>query len=544
MNSNDIPDSPSALPNPADIQVQPQSDIAQNDIDDSDIVHLEHVVEVSAAPVPVAPAVIAQAPVAEAKVEADVEEAPAHTGGLEDETVYLDNFEVGTSPMQPLKDVWKDEDVTLNVRSGNNADVDAAWFKQPNESIEVTEQGRRWKNSLEASYWTTPRADWFTTTISRSGAMFRQTVGFEGRELGISAPNIGSNTSGQRLTGEAAVIHMRAMMNMGNLRRVPLWHSGFWITIKAPGEARILELERRIADEKVELGRATHGLAYANQSVFLAGLLVEFVIEHIHSSSLKEDNPDYMDKILVLDIPLMVQGIAATIWPNGFQYARAVLNSTNVVQGRIDVNKLLFTDNRVLTAWQKGHMAGKHGKNMTQADLERYKSDFTVGKNSSIQINDNVAINLRIPTIKQYLTCGEKWVNSIVAMTDAAFGMDHNETSRNSYINAQGKASNMRQYAHWVESITSGQYLYTEEDIETQELLLSTMSSEDSARRTYFRDMQKFVEATTVSIVALPVGPDDEANPNKRFAKLVPIDTLACFFILLVQEANKIKLRA
>lgn len=455
----------------------------------------------------------------------------------------FDNFEIQKNPMQPRGPKDLASDIEVNLRSGNNKETNKAWAGMPNEKIEASEPGRVWKESLERSYWTTPRADWFTNTIGRSGAMFMQQIPSERGPLHVGAPGFNDNTT-DRLTGERAVIHMRAMMNMGNLRRFPLWHTGIWLTVKAPSEARLLELERRISDDKVELGRTTHGLAFANQSVFFAGLLVDFVIEHIHSSSLKQDDPDYHEIISCLDIPLMVWGIACAIWPNGFNYARAILNTTQVVRGKVDVNKLLATDLRSLTAWQISHMAGKHGRNMTPESIVRYREEFTRGKGAAIHLTDQVSLNMRIPNIGQYLSSGEKWVNGVIAMVDKAFGMGANESLRDAYITAQGKATNMRQFIHWVESINVGTQVYDETDLDTMELMMDTLSSDDDARRKYFKEVQSFIEEATVSLPAIPVGDDDALeDPNPKFKKLLPLDMFAVFFILLVQVGAKIRER-
>lgn len=455
-----------------------------------------------------------------------------------------DNFQIDKNPLQPKTDKDVETGIEIHLRSANNAETNAAWASKPNTKVEASGPGRDWKESLERSYWTTPRSDWFTNTIARSGALFMQTIPSERGPLGVGAPTIRDDAT-TRLTGEKAVIHMRAVMNMGNLRRFPLWHTGIWLTVKAPSESRILELERRIADDKVELGRTTHGLAFANQSVFFAGLLVDFVIEHIHSSSLKQDDPDYHEIISCLDIPLMVWGIACAIWPNGFDYARAKLNKTEVVRGKVDVTKLLATDFRSLSEWQISHMAGKHGRNMTPESLVRYREEFTRGKNKAIALTDSVTINLRTPSVAQYLASGEKWVNGVIAMVDKSFGMTANDDLRNAYITAQGKASNMRQFIHWVESIQVAGQLYDDEDSDTMELLLDTLSSEDAARKAYFKEMQSYIEEATVSLPAIPASDDDELpDANPKFKKLLPLDMFAVFFILLVQVATKIRERS
>jgi hypothetical protein len=308
----------------------------------------------------------------------------------------------------------------------------------------------------------------------------------------------------------------------------------------------MLELNRRLTEEKIQLGRYTHGLAYANTSVFLAGWLIDFALSHVYETSLKPEVAETLrSRINQLDIPLLIWGLACAIWPSGFPYARAVLDQTTeqnkVIKEKINIGKLLWVDNAALSPWQISHMAQRFGSTMTAESLERYRNEFVRGKGRTIKLTDNMSTTLRIPNIDQYLTSGQKWINNIVAMIDKAFNLEPNDSVRDNHIMDQGRATNMRQFTHFVESLeVAGDII---DDLDTLEQTFDVLSSSDDIRDAYFNGVKEFIEDSTIAVIAIPVTENEETSGLPRFPHLLPIDVLSTFFILLVQKVTQVQNR-
>jgi hypothetical protein len=82
------------------------------------------------------------------------------------------------------------------------------------------------------------------------------------------------------------------------------------------------------------------------------------------------------------------------------------------------------------------------------------------------------------------------------------------------------------------------------DDIDTVEALLDDLSARDALRDIYFDEIGKFIDDTTVSIIAVPaVNEVDPTDQFPRFPYMVPIDPLMVFFTLLVQKAKRITVR-
>jgi hypothetical protein len=301
-----------------------------------------------------------------------------------------------------------------------------------------------------------------------------------------------------------------------------------------------------MTEEKITLGRQTYGLAFANNSVIYNGWLMDFALAHVYDSSLKTELQENMrNHISSLDIPTIAWGLACVIWPGGFPYARSVLDQTTeqnkVIKEILKIGKLLFVDNASLSAWQISHMANSHGSTMTLESISRYRDEFTRGKGRVVKIADKLNITLRNPSLDQFLTSGQKWVHNIVNMVDRSFGLPPSDGVRDSYILDQGKATNMRQYAHFVESIDAdGQ---TIDDLETVEQTIDALSSDDDIRKAFFDGVKNYIEDSTIAVVAIPVTEVGEKTNLPRFPHLLAIDVTSVFFILLVQKIPHIQAR-
>ncbi len=440
---------------------------------------------------------------------------------------------------------WDPRNITLQGMPDTIERTERVLDAIPNIDLEESSAGKEWLASLRNANYTVHYAEFFKKTVERQNSMFRQFVPSERGPLSAATPKI-KDDEATMLSGERGVMRVRAILGLGSIVQIPLWHSGFWITLKAPEEGALLELNRRIAEEKIRMGRNTWGLALSNISVFYAGWVMDFVLAHVYQTSLK-DNSSLRDKISSLDIHVLAWGLACVIWPNGFQYARACLNDANegknvVLQDRIALGKLQWTDTTTLTPWQIAHMAQRQDNTMTNEAVDRYRNEFTVGQPREISLSPDLKVTMKVPSLNQYLTSGYAWINNIVAMVDRVFSTSGDMDERNQYIIDQGRATNMRQFSHWIVGIRAKEK-HVVEDRETIDALLDSLSSNDDLRETYFSGVRSYMEDSTMSIIATPLDPDNEKTVLPRFPHLLPLDVMSTFFILLVQKTAQIQNR-
>jgi hypothetical protein len=455
------------------------------------------------------------------------------------------NVEQGFPVYTPLGDPWNDDAITLVVPDEQAGTLEATLESYSKGDQENLVKDERWIGAAGMGIAMQPRLDMNDKLDERTGSKWRQVVAHNNKALGITKPKLGDDDNAI-LSGESALQRTRAYMGLGGQYRIPLWNSGFWITVKTPGDDAILELDRKLAEEKIALGRATAGLLFSNASVFIVDHVMQFVLDHMVSATLKDSSRENIIKrISIHDIQHLAWGMACSIWPNGFQYARAVLGDTpeknRVVEGKINVSKLQWIDIASLTDWQIKHMANITIGSMTNDDLERYQKEFTIRGERRISLNEKVHVNLGVPSVDEHLISGQKWVNNIVTMTNRVFGMDQDDAARNTYVTNQGKATLLRQYGHWVKSVELGNSLVT--DLPTIESQLDLFSSDDTARDLIMNEVIKYAEDTTVAFIAVPTVDEREEEKFPRMPHLLPIDALTTFFTLLRQKLPQILTR-
>lgn len=460
---------------------------------------------------------------------------------LEPSKTVTQEFEI----YSPLNSNDDPNDIGISFPSERADRIEKALLAMPNVDNTSTPQGIEWVSRIQAARYTVPYKGWFTDTVDREGSDWKQYIA---SEKGPLAPgglkyNDPINT---KLTGERAILRVKALTGLGRVVSIPLWHSGFWISFKAPNESTLLELHARISEEKIRLGRLTYGLAFANNSVIYSGWLIDCAMAHIYETSLRTDiNVDLRDLISVLDLPTLIWGLANSIWPTGFPYARSVIskdgNTTKVIKERMNIGKMFWPDNSEFTQWQIAHMSQRYNNSMTVESLERYRNEFTRGKGRIINLSDNINISLKVPNLNEYLLSGQKWVNNIVSMCDNLFTKTDDPVAREEYIMDQSKASNMRQFSHFVENMDADGSLI--EDTDSLDGVIDAVSASDEIRNNYFKGIKKFIEDSTVAVIAIVVTEDGEVSDLPRFPHLLPIDVMSVFFILLVQKVSQIQRR-
>ncbi|MDR3392228.1 MAG: hypothetical protein P4L77_10900 [Sulfuriferula sp.] len=433
----------------------------------------------------------------------------------------------------------------LILPSDTNKRFDQYDNGRPNEEL-TTESEQHWAQTLMDGELTRPVNEQFDPAVEREGADWAQAIQKDGHTLMAARPRLNSPGE-QMLTGTRAVHRVRALLGLGSIIWVPLWESGFWMAFRAPAEGELLDLLRRLSDEKITLGRRTYGLAFANSSSFISRDLLEFAIAHQHDCTLKPEL-DPRKFIRVHDLQTIAWAMACVVFPKGFQYSRSVLTGEGTekreVKGLLNVSKLQFVDRSRLSEWQINHMSKRVGNTMTSDMMERYQAEFKTGERR-IELEENLFMVLAVPTADQYLESGAKWIDGIADMVDRAFQQPPSDEARDRYISHRGKSTVMRQFGHWVKSLieVNGDQEIVYDKPETVDQLLDTLSEVDHIRKKYFEEVHKYIDDTTVSVIATPTVDESEEMKLPRYPHLVPIDAQYTFFTLLAQKNSRVAAR-
>ena len=140
-----------------------------------------------------------------------------------------------------------------------------------------------------------PPADGLVAAANRSDANYLQRVQSGNGPLFGFIPKF-KKQEGTKYTGEAARNLIRSTVKIGTVFAAPMWHSGFWIVLRAATESDLLDLFDRINRDKITIGRSTYGLLFSNVSAYTHRTIMDFVVEHLYETSLDlKDNEDIRD---------------------------------------------------------------------------------------------------------------------------------------------------------------------------------------------------------------------------------------------------------
>lgn len=407
-----------------------------------------------------------------------------------------------------------------------------------------TPAARRWHDTFESSFTTVQSHAQFESTLTREGAEFRQALQTEKGAIGFSQPKF-ADSNVAKVSGEKAQLRVRALLGLGGLMTIPLWHSGFHITIKTPSDSSLIELRRRIMETKISLGRETHGLIFSNVSSYTTQWLVDFILDHVYETTLK-NSTDLRKKIATPDLPILFWGLACSIWPKGFHYVRALSTTEGIaekqlVSGKINVGKLMWVDNTSFTKAQKAHMSNRVVATITDEMIERYKNDFPLYKGRTIDLGENLKINLHVPSAEDYIRSGNQWITALTSIVEEVFTSDKDDAERrNVAIAEHANATVMRQYGHWVENVLVDDSPQT--DRGTIDSILETMSENAEVRKKFHVEVGKYIDDITAAIIAIPEVSGKGTGLNK-YPNLIPLDVISVFFTLLMQRVSQILTR-
>lgn len=427
--------------------------------------------------------------------------------------------------------------------------------KLPNIDMLDSPEARDWAQCIAEGAEYTAYNDMFISTLDNPESNFSNKVEHNNISLNAQSPKFKA-AENQNLKGERAVIRLISHLGLGTLFQVPLWHTGIWVTFKPPAESEIIELNRLLIADKIKLGRATYGLVYSNVSAYTTDRLVDFAIAHVYDITVKSEDiaiADLKNHISCQDIHTLLWGLICTMYPRGFKDRRSCIADPEkcnfVIEETLNVMKLQVTNSNALTEWQKSFMTGRQPKSKDLASIKRYKEELkSIQKKKISLLKDTgreISITLKTPTISEYVEAGHRWIGDIVEVVDKALGTDPSDNERNNLITSHGQASAMRQYVHWIDSIEYDTNII--DDRETIEKTIGVLSADDEVRTKFIEAVIDYINASTVSIIAIPVF--DCPNCHKtnegqlklpQYKNSIPLDVIQLFFGLHTQRVSRL----
>lgn len=465
-----------------------------------------------------------------------------------EQNVYLDG---------PVSTPTTDEDtVAISLPSDSDKRVDEILMKTPNVNMVGTEQGARWASVLKDSIGMTPGADVFVSTLEDPEADFHQFVSHQGVKVASAEVRL-KERQNSVFDGEMAVLRTISHLGLGGIWNTALWNTGISVTFKPPAEEDLVELYRQLTSDAIQIGRYSYGLVYANTTAYTVSRMCQFAAQHIYRISANPEqinSGNILNHISAQDINTFLWGLACTMFPKGFVYERpCTINPEkcqHVVRETLNLRKLCVVNRRALTDVQKAHMAeNRSAQKLTLQDLERYRSEMVRAGTHRVVINEGhdneIAFNLRSPSIEEYIQTGHRWIDDMVDTADKALGKEANANLRNRLVDQRARASIMRQYSHWVDSVEIDSNVI--KDRASIEKVLASISGDRHIRTEFNKAVSKYIDTSSVSVVGIPtyecpacgaVAEHPHEYPYKT--SMIPLDVIQLFFVLITQKHREL----
>lgn len=412
---------------------------------------------------------------------------------------------------------------------------------------------------------TSVKNNFLVKTLRDKEAKWEQEPKYADKVLSIRELSISSKATGN-IKGSAATAKFYNHLGLGGMIQTPLWHSGFWITLKTIKESDLLNLEMSLTNNQITLGRETNTLIFSNYSVIFNRIITEFIIGHIQSCSLDIKDLNELSKyIKIQDLYPLVLGLIQTMYVKGFKDVRTCINSLNIdpstskpkcsytLESIIDPKKLLWINRKELTTEHFKIMAKRGPATVTIDEVKEYQSTLDVNKNKKINIPTengiDVILEIKAPSLESHIINGEKWVNNIIGITEKLFTEKLTKDEKNRRINTSSKMVLLGIYNHFIESIGLSDGTIVD-DRDTIDELLELFVTDKVAYKAIIKAVKEYVDSNTLAVVAIPnyKCPNCEAEQTdnkltKEFKDLIPINVLESFFDLSILKTNKVSER-
>lgn len=472
------------------------------------------------------------------------------------ETLKDSNAKVNLSH-NPLKDLSKrDFDEYMEKHGDNIEAIPTVTYKQfqrlvdgiPNVDLRDTPRNREIMDVYQSAYDKMPRGGALQSTVDDERRDFYQELPVEDTVLKPMRQKVSLNPS-TIPSGEQAVIRMNLIMGKGGTFKFPLYHSGFWVAIKNPPDSRLIDMEYDIMQSKIFLGRHLEGNIFSNDRLYMIEILMRLFRDCIYQTSLQDSTGDIFDKIKLHDVNTIAWAMACIIYPNGIPYSRIIysedMTENRVVNGIVDISKLLWVDRNALTEKQMKHLCRHRKPCMSDLEIKDYQENFNIKTEKRVKLTDSASVILTIPSVNDYLIYGQNWINECIARADGIIAEDNEETKKNALITNYFKADLLSQFRHFIKSVIltpegGDEEVYDESA--TVDKMVSALSDNDEIRDTLLKEIYDFADSTQVAVVATPTATDEKTQTD-NFPHLVQMDPVYTFFTLLVRKTRVINSR-
>lgn len=386
---------------------------------------------------------------------------------------------------------------------------------------------------------------------------WRQEVTYNGYVMRMDIPRIEPRNGGEKLTGTAASNHINMLIGGGKYIRIPLFASGFWITLTTPTNNDLLNLNIQLLEKKDQVGRDTAGAIFSNRQALINEDLYDFIQKHIYDCSIRNwADLDLAHYIKSTDWYPLLHAMSCAIFPEGYKYAIPCVyrpSDCNYVEELLlNLGKMVWTDNTKVSTAQRKFMYDALGKPSTVTEVEKYQTELAQVNDNTLVINDNVKAILRVSSVRDLIVSGNNWIRDVGNSLDKLAFRDSSDEQRQFMLRSHMVINSIREYSHYVERFVTttetedGDRHYYIDQIADVEASIERIAADNDLVTIFTEGVAKFIERNVVTLIATPnficpecQKPQQEEGTNDH-PLLVSFDALMVFTTLMARRLSLI----
>jgi len=362
-------------------------------------------------------------------------------------------------------------------------------------------------------------------------------------------------------------LSLYSKLSIGKPAHVPLWHSGFWVSITPLTKAEKINLQLEISHNIETIGKETHNLIYSNHSVLFAKILVDVLRNKIIDTSLSlPEGADIFDYIKVQDLDILIWGLLKTMYPRGTDYIIYCKNSaiiennapkcTYKLKLKLDLEELHRVDtDRIKQSEIEDtdsinhiqHMLKRSHASVTTDEVKLYQDTLTGNNEDTISIDadgTNTSLVLKTPFINEYLVHGDNYVNELKSKIEELYTSGILEKDDDEAVKLIIDSIVLKMYSHYIKSINvDGKVV---EELKDLDDAIEILSGADEYKDKLLNSIIKYIDNSLISIIGIPTftcptckESQTEQDSNNKFKSFIGLNTYMYFFTLLAFQYQK-----
>lgn len=354
---------------------------------------------------------------------------------------------------------------------------------------------------------------------------------------------------------------------------ITLYHSGFTISMWAPTQIELSNLQMEIYLQELDLGYRTGTYFVSAKRGKAMEVIKNYVLDKIISWTLDVDKSEIFNHISILDFDIILLGILCGAYVNKIDVTRICRNILSeredgsarcdrTVRAKVNPYKLLYVNRKFIDRNMINTISKRKPRSVSIPEQANYvkilrekikdlrRNNYTKEYES---YSNSFFLEFKIPTIEDYIKHSEFWFESVMGMVDRLLETT-TKISRNKAINSIDNNAKLSSIGSAIDrvgtmNLNTGVAEYFD-NMEAIDKILGNISTDVESSIQVQRDIMEFIDKSAIAYVAIPnyVCPrcrklNDDINETMKEEGLISLNVIDFLFTMVGDRTDRAVLK-